>query len=367
MGFPVDVRTKVLIRCARICCLCFKQCGTKIEVHHIEQEADGGTNTESNALPVCFDCHAEVGSYNPRHPKGTKYRPEELRARREALYKLVDSGALAAQLLIKQLPVNAAEESAAIVTGAIAALTSHPEPSGEAREFLTHLLKSTTALDALARKLKILGEEDSAWILDSLIKISNTSTRAIEALARLASGLQSDQKLLTVERTVRNVTLFGEPEQKAVLLSEFGSKLLQLPDNAVLNAFFSDVFDIIERDQFDEVNNLVPALIGACASLPKALWPDYVMMLINQSSSMSYKGAPAAKQALRRLPDEVAKAGLRNLRSGVVSQFGHDRWKVAKGLATQYGHLASSRQRNFVNDLANLSWPALCEKYATDQ
>jgi len=40
MGFPSDVRTKVLIRSARICCLCFKQCGTKIEVHHIVQEAD---------------------------------------------------------------------------------------------------------------------------------------------------------------------------------------------------------------------------------------------------------------------------------------------------------------------------------------
>jgi hypothetical protein len=29
---------------------------------------------------VCFDCHAEIHSYNDRHPRGRKFTPEELRA-----------------------------------------------------------------------------------------------------------------------------------------------------------------------------------------------------------------------------------------------------------------------------------------------
>lgn len=37
-------------------------------------------------LPLCFNCHAEVGHYNDRHPKGTKYRPGELRGHRDAWF-----------------------------------------------------------------------------------------------------------------------------------------------------------------------------------------------------------------------------------------------------------------------------------------
>lgn len=363
MGFPVDVRTKVLVRCARFCCLCFKQCGTKIEVHHIIQEADGGANAESNALPVCFDCHAEVGSYNDRHPKGTKYKPAELRARRDQLYKLVESGALLAQILIKQLPAIASAESVATVAAAIATLPERPEPSREAREFLDRVLRPETALDALARKLGILGAEDAAWIIDSLIERSKGSTRAIAVLARLMPGLPSDQQLLAGERIVRNVTLFGEIAQKAVLLTEFDKELLKLPDNAVRVAFFEDVFDIVKRDQFDEVNELVPALVGADEGIPQVLWGEYVMLLIGQSSSMSYKGAPAARRALVKLPNEVAKAGLSELSVERVCAFGHDRWQSAKTLAAKYGHLLHDAQKELANDLATMSWRAFTDKH----
>ena len=32
--------------------------------------ADGGDNSVDNCIPLCFNCHAEVKSYNPKHPKG---------------------------------------------------------------------------------------------------------------------------------------------------------------------------------------------------------------------------------------------------------------------------------------------------------
>ncbi|MBN1933067.1 MAG: HNH endonuclease [Anaerolineae bacterium] len=91
MAFPPDVATETLLDCGRHCCICHKFCGLKIELHHIIQEADGGDNTYDNCIPLCFDCHAEVQSYNPRHPKGRKYTVEELKGHRDRWYKKVEN------------------------------------------------------------------------------------------------------------------------------------------------------------------------------------------------------------------------------------------------------------------------------------
>lgn len=61
-----------------------------MELHHIQQEADGGMPDFENCIPLCFDCHADVGHYNPRHPKGKKYSTGELKAHRDQWYKLVN-------------------------------------------------------------------------------------------------------------------------------------------------------------------------------------------------------------------------------------------------------------------------------------
>ena len=79
MGFPSNISEKALIDCGRHCCLCHKFCGTKIELHHIKQKADGGEDSSENCIPLCFDCHAEVKSYNTKHPKGKAYTESELK------------------------------------------------------------------------------------------------------------------------------------------------------------------------------------------------------------------------------------------------------------------------------------------------
>jgi hypothetical protein len=57
-----------------------------IEVHHIVPEKDGGTDEEDNAIPLCFDCHAKVSHYDSTQPIGTKFKPEELKKRRDQVY-----------------------------------------------------------------------------------------------------------------------------------------------------------------------------------------------------------------------------------------------------------------------------------------
>jgi hypothetical protein len=90
--FTQEVVDSVLFRCRRHWCVCGKYCGTKIELHHIEGHDN---NNEGNALPCCFDCHAEIGRYNSAHPRGRKYQPAELKRLREATFKRFEANAVA--------------------------------------------------------------------------------------------------------------------------------------------------------------------------------------------------------------------------------------------------------------------------------
>jgi HNH endonuclease len=87
MPFSEEVRNKVLLWSDRHCCLCKKACGINIEVHHVVPQEQGGSDQIENAIPLCFECHGAVGHYNRSHPIGTKYKPDELKARREQVYE----------------------------------------------------------------------------------------------------------------------------------------------------------------------------------------------------------------------------------------------------------------------------------------
>lgn len=78
MGFLAKIKEDVMVACGRHCCLCHKFCGLKIEIHHIKPQSEGGPDTFENAIPLCFDCHADMRSYDTKHPKGTKYTEKEL-------------------------------------------------------------------------------------------------------------------------------------------------------------------------------------------------------------------------------------------------------------------------------------------------
>jgi HNH endonuclease len=78
-GFNRDEVAALLVKCHRRCCICHRYCGTKIETDHIVPAAESNDHSIENAIPVCFDCHAEIHAYNPKHPRGRKFTPEELR------------------------------------------------------------------------------------------------------------------------------------------------------------------------------------------------------------------------------------------------------------------------------------------------
>lgn len=83
MAFNQFEVSKLLAECHRRCCICHKFCGVKMEMNHIDPASNSGGDDIDNAIPLCFECHAEVGHYNPKHPKGKKYSIEELKLHRE--------------------------------------------------------------------------------------------------------------------------------------------------------------------------------------------------------------------------------------------------------------------------------------------
>jgi hypothetical protein len=54
-----------------------------METDHMQPVDEGGRDDIDNAIPVCFECHAEIHSYNVRHPRGRRFQPAELRFHKE--------------------------------------------------------------------------------------------------------------------------------------------------------------------------------------------------------------------------------------------------------------------------------------------
>ena len=103
MGFPKSVEAQALAACGRCCCICHKFCATKIELHYIKQKAYGGEDTFENCIPLCFECHADMGKADPNHPKGKHYSEMELKLHRDNWYqkvKLQGAGKLAEDIEI---------------------------------------------------------------------------------------------------------------------------------------------------------------------------------------------------------------------------------------------------------------------------
>lgn len=97
------VKEEALIACKRHCCICETFKGINIEVHHIIQKADGGSDDFDNAIPLCFDCHCMIGGYNPKHPKGNKFTTTELKRRRDEFYNKIKNAPMNSQVFFQNM------------------------------------------------------------------------------------------------------------------------------------------------------------------------------------------------------------------------------------------------------------------------
>jgi hypothetical protein len=84
-----DLHSRIMVRCARHCCVCRKFKPLQLQIHHIKPEAKGGTDDEDNLIAICLDCHAAVHS---QLMMAKNFTETELRMARDKVYELAESG-----------------------------------------------------------------------------------------------------------------------------------------------------------------------------------------------------------------------------------------------------------------------------------
>ena len=315
----------MFIRSARICSLCFKQCGAKIEAAHIVAEADGGSNDDENGIPLCFDCHQEVGAYNPRHPKGNKFTEAELKARRDQLYALVEGGTLQAMIVAEQLRVSSPGSLRMTSPDEVEKVVSAPyRPSGEAQAVLNQAKNQWGSVEALPGKIRLLAPRDRAFVIDQLIADPDNEQSLRSLFVIATSEGDADAARVILEQLVRRVTLLGSIEAKAGLLRNVPLDMLQAVDSSIRTAFFQDIIDIMRRDQYAEVNKITPAVIRTQSAIPDFLHGAYLTALLSQAESGAWYGAPAARGALRDLTDELARVGIQQIKPHDLLHYRYD-------------------------------------------
>ena len=360
MPFDQDTKARMFIRSGRLCCLCLKQCGTNIEAAHIVAEAAGGSNDEDNGIPLCFDCHQETGAYDNKHPKGNKFTVQELKARRNRLYQLVESGALYAQIIAGQHAKGAGQPvelpSAAPV---------QVDPSRHARVFATTLRDTGGQVDAVGTKLALFGDFDRAFILDSLLDEASQAPAAVAALGTIArsGALTPDEIRILAEQLVRSLALLGTLPARVELLRSFPQSALSSADEVIRRPLAEELISIVHRDQYGEVNDLVPVLVQRADFIPPDLYPAYVRALVDQAESASYRGAPAARSALRNMPPDIARAGLASLTANDLL-FSSFRTEQARQFISRYEYLAEGNQHQMLRDFLDVAKEEFAKRYS---
>jgi hypothetical protein len=94
MSIPQGRVDELLVKCGRRCCICRRFAPLHLQVHHIVERAEGGSDDSDNLIAVCLTCHSDV------HTKTLltrRFTVGELKGHRDALIALVANGALPQQ------------------------------------------------------------------------------------------------------------------------------------------------------------------------------------------------------------------------------------------------------------------------------
>ncbi len=93
MSISEDLAAEILVRSARHCCICRRFRPLHLQVHHIIEKRNEGSDEVDNLIPICVSCHSDVHS-------GTtltrRFSVEELKRHRDAVFALVAEGRLPA-------------------------------------------------------------------------------------------------------------------------------------------------------------------------------------------------------------------------------------------------------------------------------
>ena len=93
MAVTDDSAARILAKCARHCCICRRFRPLHLQVHHIIERHDGGSDDVDNLIAICVTCHSDVHTSTKLT---RRFTVSELKMHREAVFELVSSGRLPA-------------------------------------------------------------------------------------------------------------------------------------------------------------------------------------------------------------------------------------------------------------------------------
>ena len=80
-----------MVKCGRRCCICRRFDPVHLQVHHIVQKSEGGTDDADNLIAVCLTCHSDV---HANTELTRRFTAEELKGHRNSLLETVRNGDL---------------------------------------------------------------------------------------------------------------------------------------------------------------------------------------------------------------------------------------------------------------------------------
>jgi len=225
----------MLIRCRRYCCVCGKWCGSKITIHHIDGNDD---NSEDNGIPVCFDCHAEIVSYNKEHPIGRKFQPSELIKLRNLTYAKYTSQE-------QKIPEGTTDYGHGFHAGAI---------WSEKRNILSDIWRFISVYGDFALEILIMFDEDNiCTMMDETLWNSNVQTGESTRTGRIKTQEEGHSDAWHVGQIIGLWDLDNDTEM--LFLSKRGIifKELVKSDPKLLARFkqLKDFWDKINRHEND--------------------------------------------------------------------------------------------------------------------
>jgi HNH endonuclease len=131
---PPDLVDRMMVKCARRCCICRRYRPTKLQVHHIVERSQGGGNEEDNLIVTCLSCHSDV---HTKVPFARRFSVNELKGHRDALVKMVEEGKL------PQVDTDDADEVMLAVVRAVR--TGSKKEQALSPEAADHLLQAVNA------------------------------------------------------------------------------------------------------------------------------------------------------------------------------------------------------------------------------
>lgn len=217
---------------------------------------------------------------------------------------------------------------------------------------------------ALASKFSLLTSEEQNWLLTQVWQAALSDDNALNGLKQLLSCFQVYKDANIAEmltRLLREAVFKASTARKESILG-LGTQYLSLVDNKVLEGFCDGLIDVVLRDQYVEVNVIMPALAAVQDAIPPSLHEKYVDALLLQSRSLARRGAPAARSALLSMPEQMVAILFRKIDADwLMAQY--ELKEILDKIFERHMVLVPEPKRKLVEDYVNSEYVDFMSQY----